>query len=84
MSFLLFERHRVKEIDWTPFLTTHLVDDAASHLRLYRKAVSKVKENQNYDLVSVFFDLEASMEDKKLCRDMVSTDDSHLDGKITF
>ncbi|CAL8110442.1 unnamed protein product [Orchesella dallaii] len=68
---------RVKEIDWIPFLTTSLVDDAASHLRLYRTALNKVKENSNRDLLSEFFDLEANME-KNLCRDMVCIDDSHL------
>lgn len=70
----------MKEVDWTPYLTTQLVDEAATHLRLYRTAVSKVKENPNLDLLSVFFDLEASME-KNLCRDMVCIDESHLNGK---
>lgn len=70
---------RVKEIDWIPFLTTSLVDDAASHLRLYRTALNKVKADPNRDLLSEFFDLEANME-KNLCRDMVCIDDSHLQG----
>jgi sorting nexin-13 len=72
---------RIKEVDWIPFLTTQLVDDAASHLRLYRTALTKVKENPNCDLLSVFFDLEASME-KSLCRDMACIDDSHLNGEF--
>ena len=71
----------MKEVDWIPYLTTHLVDDAASHLRLYRSALAKTKENSNSDLVSVFFDFEATME-KNLCRDMVCTDDSHLQGNL--
>lgn len=66
-------------MDWIPYLTTQLVDDAASHLRLYRSALAKTKENPNSDLVSVFFDFEAAME-KNLCRDMVCTDDTHLQG----
>ena len=60
-------------------VTTQLVDEAASHLRLYRTALSKTKENLNSDLISVFFDVEAAME-KNLCRDMVCTDDAHLEG----
>lgn len=32
---------RVKEIDWIPYLTTRLVDDAASHLRLFKQALTK-------------------------------------------
>ncbi|GLV38789.1 snazarus [Carabus blaptoides fortunei] len=35
--------NRVKEIDWLPYLTTRLVDDAATHLRLFRQARAKIK-----------------------------------------
>ncbi|XP_034255128.1 sorting nexin-13 [Thrips palmi] len=35
--------NRVKEVDWIQYLTTKLVDDAASHLRLYRQARSRMK-----------------------------------------
>lgn len=35
--------YRIKEIDWIPYLTTRLVDDAASHLRLFKQARAKVK-----------------------------------------
>uniref|UniRef100_A0A1B6BYU1 Sorting nexin-13 n=1 Tax=Clastoptera arizonana TaxID=38151 RepID=A0A1B6BYU1_9HEMI len=35
---------RMKEIDWIPYLTTKLVDDAASHLRLFRQARTKIKQ----------------------------------------
>lgn len=34
---------RVKEVDWIPYLTQRLVDDAASHLRLYKQARTKMK-----------------------------------------
>ncbi|KAK6618548.1 hypothetical protein RUM43_012939 [Polyplax serrata] len=37
---------RMKEVDWIPYLTTRLVDDAASHLRLYRQACAKTKQKQ--------------------------------------
>lgn len=33
----------MKEVDWIQYLTTKLVDDAASHLRLYRQARSRMK-----------------------------------------
>ena len=29
---------RIKGIDWIPYLTTRLVDDVASHVRLFKKA----------------------------------------------
>ncbi|XP_023314813.1 sorting nexin-13-like isoform X2 [Trichogramma pretiosum] len=35
--------NRVKDVDWIPYLTTKLVDDAASHMRLYRQARAKMK-----------------------------------------
>lgn len=36
----------MKEVDWIPYLTTRLVDDAASHLRLFRQARAKMKQNK--------------------------------------
>lgn len=38
---------RVKDVDWIPYLTTRLVDDAASHMRLYRQARAKMKQLQS-------------------------------------
>ncbi|KAK0176034.1 hypothetical protein PV328_000212 [Microctonus aethiopoides] len=39
--------NRVKDVDWIPYLTTRLVDDAASHVRLYRQARAKLKHVKN-------------------------------------
>ncbi|XP_043686176.1 sorting nexin-13-like isoform X1 [Vespula pensylvanica] len=36
--------NRVKAVNWIPYLTTRLVDDAASHMRLYRQAQVRIKE----------------------------------------
>ncbi|XP_012528442.2 sorting nexin-13 isoform X1 [Monomorium pharaonis] len=36
--------NRVKSVDWIPYLTTRLVDDAASHVRLYRQASARMKQ----------------------------------------
>lgn len=36
----------MKKVDWVPFMTRHVVDDFASHLRLYRMARENV-ENAN-------------------------------------
>ncbi|GLG99697.1 Sorting nexin-13 [Gryllus bimaculatus] len=138
---------KMKEVDWIPYLTTRLVDDAASHLRLFRQAREKVKQKSkpgtrssdasssstspaevkrsdrqlstkqhlqsqqqqqqqqqqlqqqqqeqstdgnsaalnispnsipsklsSTDLEALFFDLEVTMEDNLLCRDLVCTD----------
>ncbi|PSN51606.1 hypothetical protein C0J52_09091 [Blattella germanica] len=111
---------RMKEVDWIPFLTTRLVDDAASHLRLFRQARAKMKQHRSRhkkqpsteirpstsiavasetegkrskqaelsaesnasstttkpppDLESLFFDLEVTMEDNLLCRDLICTE----------
>lgn len=68
------------KVDWLTLLTRHIVDDFASHLRLYRKAkelqMQKVLESTEKcrpsdDLESLFFDLELEME--RSCRDLVST-----------
>ncbi|RLU24077.1 hypothetical protein DMN91_004286 [Ooceraea biroi] len=36
--------NQVKSVDWIPYLTTRLVDDAASHVRLYRQATARMKQ----------------------------------------
>ncbi|BES92879.1 Sorting nexin C terminal [Nesidiocoris tenuis] len=64
--------NRVKEADWIPFLTTQIVDDAASHLKLYRQARTRLKaapSNSKLTLEDAFFDLEIAMENGKVCRD---------------
>lgn len=66
---------RVKEVDWIPFLTTRLVDDAASHLRLYRQARARVQsmpQGSKISLEEAFFDLELAMESGLVCRDHIS------------
>lgn len=35
----------MKDVDWIPYLTTRLVDDAATHLRLYKQARAKMKND---------------------------------------
>ena len=68
---------RIKNIDWIPFLTTRLVDDVASHIRLFKKAkfAEKTQESNGgkiVDLKSLFFDAEVAME-TNLCRDLASS-----------
>ncbi|GIY85125.1 sorting nexin-13 [Caerostris darwini] len=69
---------RFKDVEWVHFLTTKLVDDFASHLRLFRQAQSKLKSSQKRDpsaainLLSLFFNFETAMEDN-LSRSLVST-----------
>uniref|UniRef100_A0A7E4WC25 Sorting nexin-13 n=1 Tax=Panagrellus redivivus TaxID=6233 RepID=A0A7E4WC25_PANRE len=67
----------LKNVDWVPLITRDLIDDLASHLRLYRKAVEKIEVQKSKcmkpeDLETIFFDYELEME-KNYCRDLVST-----------
>ncbi|CAG2181689.1 unnamed protein product, partial [Oppiella nova] len=68
---------RFHSMDIVSYMTTKLVDDFASHLRLYRLAQNKLKElkvnDPNANLLSIFFDFEVSME-RNICRDLVSED----------
>ncbi len=80
--------HKIKGVDWIPYLTTRLVDDVASHVRLFKKARLHLRlrnrdltggENSGggssgkiVDLESVFFDAEVAME-TNLCRDLASS-----------
>lgn len=72
--------NRAKEVDWVPYLTTKLVDDFASHLRLFRQAQYRVQQMKyeavdgqlNIEMLSIFFDLEVEME-RDICHDLVCT-----------
>uniref|UniRef100_A0A0R3RWV7 Sorting nexin-13 n=1 Tax=Elaeophora elaphi TaxID=1147741 RepID=A0A0R3RWV7_9BILA len=67
----------VQKVDFVPLLTQHIVDDIASHFRLFRRAKERAQLHygKNYttdELETMFFDLELEME-KCYCRDLVST-----------
>ena len=63
-------------------MSHRLVDDFASHIRLYRRSLERVKEHQKDDtkppanLESIFFDLETEMEDN-MCRDLICTSEEN-------
>ncbi|XP_060798607.1 sorting nexin-13 isoform X2 [Neoarius graeffei] len=74
---------RSKEVDWQPYFTTRLVDDFATHLRVFRKAQERLNEREDpkqreapEELLDAFFETEVEME-RKICRDVVCT--SHKD-----
>uniref|UniRef100_A0A8C5PT09 Sorting nexin 13 n=1 Tax=Leptobrachium leishanense TaxID=445787 RepID=A0A8C5PT09_9ANUR len=76
---------RSKEIDWQPYFTTRLVDDFATHLRIFRKAQQRMMEKEDQkkataeDLVDTFFEVEVEME-KIICRDLVCTSSKDEEG----
>uniref|UniRef100_A0A673IU12 Sorting nexin 13 n=1 Tax=Sinocyclocheilus rhinocerous TaxID=307959 RepID=A0A673IU12_9TELE len=68
---------RSKEVDWQPYFTTRLVDDFATHLRVFRKAQERLNEREDPkqrdapdELLDSFFEAEVEME-RKICRDVV-------------
>lgn len=77
----------LQRVDWVTLMTRHIVDDFASHLRLYRKAKEKlnaaasapIEQRCDDDLESYFFDLELAMENS-YCRDLVSTSKQYENG----
>uniref|UniRef100_A0A1I7V4Q2 RGS domain-containing protein n=2 Tax=Caenorhabditis tropicalis TaxID=1561998 RepID=A0A1I7V4Q2_9PELO len=74
----------LRKVDWVPLITRDVVDDFASHLRLFRKSRERTAyqikeqgkkcsaEDWDIELLSNFFDFELEME-KSLCRDLLST-----------
>ncbi|KAL1454884.1 hypothetical protein WDU94_009014 [Cyamophila willieti] len=66
--------NRARELDWLPFLTTELVDDCATHIRLYRQAKHMKLENNSSSLEDLFFDLELKLEKNAQCRDQICMD----------
>ena len=64
---------QITNIDWIPFLTTRLIDDLASHIRLFKKAkfAEKTQESNGgkiVDLKSLFFDAEVATMETNLSR----------------
>ncbi|XP_045168136.1 sorting nexin-13-like isoform X2 [Mercenaria mercenaria] len=72
--FITFSQ-RSKDVDWMPYFTHRMVDDLASHIRLYTRAMEKAKvankDERGPLLEQNFFDLEIKMEGD-ICRDLVS------------
>ncbi|XP_060579066.1 sorting nexin-13-like isoform X2 [Ruditapes philippinarum] len=72
--FITFSQ-RSKDVDWSPYFTHRIVDDLASHIRLYVRAMEKAKvankDERGPLLEQNFFDLEIKME-VDICRDLVS------------
>lgn len=49
---------RSKEVDWQPYFTTRLVDDFATHLRVFRKAQDRLADREDkQSKLTVTFDL---------------------------
>ncbi|XP_077978569.1 sorting nexin-13-like [Glandiceps talaboti] len=77
-SVIVSFSNRSKEVHWVPYFTRRLVDDFASHVRLFRNAQEKLgkirpaedSEEAAPNLESLFFDMEVEMEGDK-CRDLV-------------
>uniref|UniRef100_A0A3P8TJZ8 Sorting nexin 13 n=1 Tax=Amphiprion percula TaxID=161767 RepID=A0A3P8TJZ8_AMPPE len=80
---------RSKEVDWQPYFTTRLVDDFATHLRVFRKAQDRLADREDKqrditeELVDSFFEAEVEME-RKICRDVVCTSHKDEEGKHTI
>uniref|UniRef100_A0A8D0BL38 Sorting nexin 13 n=1 Tax=Salvator merianae TaxID=96440 RepID=A0A8D0BL38_SALMN len=79
---------RSKEVDWQPYFTTRLVDDFATHLRVFRKAQQRITEKEDQikdgaeDLVDTFFEVEVEMEER-ICRDLVCTSPKDEEGFLS-
>ncbi|XP_072303417.1 sorting nexin-13 isoform X1 [Eucyclogobius newberryi] len=76
---------RSKEVDWQPYFTTRLVDDFATHLRVFGKAQDRLTERDNNkgdmqeEMVDWFFEAEVEME-RTVCRDVVCTSPKDEEG----
>ena len=62
MSFLLSSLiiiFRTKEVECVPFLTTRMVDEVASHLRIYQKTRTRLNEQKkqsgNINIKNIFY-----------------------------
>ena len=46
---------RTKEVEWVPFLTTRLVDDFATHLRIFRITRERLERDNGQNFIFSFF-----------------------------
>ncbi|KTG36999.1 hypothetical protein cypCar_00034681 [Cyprinus carpio] len=81
---------RSKEVDWQPYFTTRLVDDFATHLRVFRKAQERLNEREDpkqrdapEELLDSFFEAEVEME-RKICRDVVCMSRKDEEGLVVM
>lgn len=81
LNVLIF--FRVKDVDWIPYFTQTLVDEIASHVKLYRRAETRVLEDSSPafengahrdEIERAFFELETEMESENVCRESVCSD----------
>uniref|UniRef100_A0A6Q2Y0P2 Sorting nexin 13 n=2 Tax=Esox lucius TaxID=8010 RepID=A0A6Q2Y0P2_ESOLU len=77
---------RSKDVDWQPYFTTRLVDDFATHLRVFRKAQDRLEGREDCkqrdlseEMVESFFEAEVEME-RNICRDVVCTSSKDEEG----
>uniref|UniRef100_A0A8D3E1V7 Sorting nexin 13 n=1 Tax=Scophthalmus maximus TaxID=52904 RepID=A0A8D3E1V7_SCOMX len=78
---------RSKEVDWQPYFTTRLVDDFATHLRVFRKAQDRLADREDkqiclacLDLCSTLFMIVLFVMERKICRDVVCTSNKDEEG----
>jgi sorting nexin-13 len=87
----------MRQVDWVPLLTEEVVDDFASHIRLYRRSKEKSEQQRakqrhenngaGQSAESASEDLETLFFDLELemegyyCRDLVSTSSHYESGK---
>lgn len=58
---------RSKEVDWQPYFTTRLVDDFATHLRVFRKAQDRLADREDkQSRLPLTFDLRRGAEEECL------------------
>lgn len=54
MNIMLYLASRSKEVDWQPYFTTRLVDDFATHLRVFRKAQDRLADREDKQSMSSY------------------------------
>lgn len=47
IGIVALDPSRSKEVDWQPYFTTRLVDDFATHLRVFRKAQDRLPDKED-------------------------------------
>lgn len=75
---------RLQRVDFLQFVCTHLSEELAKHIRIYRKSLKAMasKNSDDVDLESIFFQLEQDLDRLNTSHANVCLDEKYEKSKI--
>lgn len=79
-----FMTKRLQQIDFLQFVCTHLSEEVAKHIRIYRKSLKSVatKDSEEVDFESIFFQFEQDLDRLSTSHANVCLDENYEKSKV--